>query len=149
RRARLLRAQAGRGQDPPRGAPLPQTPGQRRRLRPAPGRRPPRRGRPGLKEPGRATGERLHRPRGRLTPPRTGTSAKPLPDPATTLRPSAHRRSGHNETPPNRLTQRGFVIRVPRITSSLRPIKTVVLTPSTERRVTQLHIWQDLALRGD
>jgi hypothetical protein len=33
------------------------------------------------KEPGRATGERLCRQRGRLTPPGTGSSAKPLPDP--------------------------------------------------------------------
>jgi transposase len=32
-------------------------------------------------EPGRATGERLCRQRGRLTPPGTGSSAKPLPDP--------------------------------------------------------------------
>ena len=52
---------------------------------------------PALREPGRATGERLHRPRGRLTPPGTGSSAKPLPGPATTLRPQPSCRSGRNE----------------------------------------------------
>ena len=37
--------------------------------------------RPRYKEPGRAAGERLHRQRGRIYTPGTGSSAKPLPDP--------------------------------------------------------------------
>ena len=68
-RPRLLRAEAGRGKDPGRGAPVTETPGQRRGLRPAPGGRPPDCGRLALREPGKTAGERLHRQRDRLTPP--------------------------------------------------------------------------------
>jgi hypothetical protein len=64
------------GEDPQRSPPRPQAADQRCHLRPPPGRRPasPREG------PGRAAGGRLCRQRGRLTPPGTGSSAKPLPD---------------------------------------------------------------------
>jgi transposase len=114
RRPGLLRPQARRGQDPQRGPPLPQTAGQRRHLRPPAGRRPPGRRSSQDKGPGRATGERLCRQRGRLTP------RKPA------LRPSHSRARHHPTTPgparthpsstsskekPERLlTQRGFVM---------------------------------------
>ena len=66
RRPRLLRQEAGRGQDPQRGPALAEAAGQQRHLRLPAGRRPPRRSPP--RGPGRATGERLCRQRGRLTP---------------------------------------------------------------------------------
>ena len=63
---RLLRQEAGRGQDPEGSPARAETADQQRHLRLPAGRRPacrgPRRG------PGRATGEQLCRPRGRLTP---------------------------------------------------------------------------------
>jgi transposase len=112
RRPRLLRPQARRGQDPQRSAPLPQAARQRRHLRPPAGRRPPGRRIRQDQGPGRATGERLRRQRGRLTP------RKPA------LRPSHSRARNHPTTPeqtrthpsgtspeekPERpLTQRGF-----------------------------------------
>ena len=67
RRPRVLREEAGRGQNAQRGAPVPQAQDQRRHLRPPPGRRPPGRSGPG-QGPGRAPGERLCIQRGRLTP---------------------------------------------------------------------------------
>ena len=69
-------------QDPQRSAPRAQAAGQRRPLRPHGRRRTPSRT-PGDSGPGRATGERLCRQRGRLTPRNTGSSAKPLPNPET------------------------------------------------------------------
>ena len=63
---RLLRQETGRGQDPQRGPTGAETADQQRHLRLPAGRRPPRR-RP-RQGPGRATGERLCRQRGRLTP---------------------------------------------------------------------------------
>jgi hypothetical protein len=54
----LLRPQAGRGQDPQRGTPLPQAAGQRCHLRPPPGRCPAGRRSGQRTGPGRATGER-------------------------------------------------------------------------------------------
>ena len=82
---RLLRQEAGRGQDPQRGPALPETAGQQRHLRLPAGRCPA--GRSPHARPGRANGERLCRQRGRLAPPGTGSSDKPLPGPVTTLRP--------------------------------------------------------------
>ena len=64
---RLLRQEAGRGQDWQRGAALPQAADQRRDLRLPPGRCPARRSRRG-EEPGRATGEPLQIQGGRLAP---------------------------------------------------------------------------------
>ena len=52
RRPRLLREEAGRGQDAQRSAPVPQTADQRRHLRPPPGRRPARRTAASAKGPG-------------------------------------------------------------------------------------------------
>jgi hypothetical protein len=109
-RPRLLRAEARRGQDPQRGTTVPETPGQRCRLRPAASRRPPGCDRLPPREPGRATGERLHRQRGRLTPQDAGSSAKPLPDRATHPTTSPSIRSGtQRETPPNHLTQKASI----------------------------------------
>ena len=87
RRPRLLRQEDRRGQDTQRGAARAEAADQRRHLQAPEGRRRPRRRswRPG---PGRATGERLCRQRGRLTP-RT---------PA--LRPS-HSRTCHHPTTPS------------------------------------------------
>ncbi len=68
RRPGLLRPQARRRQDPQGSTPLPQAPHQRRHLRPPPGRRPARRRSGQYQGPGRATGERLCRQHGRLTP---------------------------------------------------------------------------------
>ena len=85
-----------------RSAPRPQTADQRRALR-AHGRRRPQ-GQHG-DGPGRATGERLCRQRGRLTPRNTGSSAKPLPDPTPRLRPPVHPRdhpTGPHAQPPSR-----------------------------------------------
>jgi Transposase len=65
---RLLREEAGRGQDPERGPALAEAADQRCHLRLPASRRPARRS---LREqPGRARGERLCRQRGRLTPPK-------------------------------------------------------------------------------
>ena len=84
-RARLLRPQDRRRQDPEGSAARPQAPHQRRPLGRHGRRRPTRRSRddrvPAEGGPGRATGERLCRQRGRLTPRNTGSSAKPLPNP--------------------------------------------------------------------
>jgi hypothetical protein len=82
---RLLRQEAGRGQDAPGSPARPETADQRRRLRPPPRRRTPS-SRP-VQGPGRAVGERLCNQRGRITPQKTGSSDKPLPGLATTLRP--------------------------------------------------------------
>ena len=83
-RARLLRPQDRPRQDATRGATRPQATDQRRPLG-SHGRRlpPPDRshGSPAQGGLGRATGERLCRQRGRLTPRDTGSSAKPLPNP--------------------------------------------------------------------
>ena len=62
----LLRQETGRGQDRQRGAALAEAAGQQRHLRVPAGRRPAGRG--ARRGPGRATGERLCRQRGRLTP---------------------------------------------------------------------------------
>jgi hypothetical protein len=64
---RLLRQEAGRGQDWQRGAALPEAADQRRDLRLPPGRCPARRSRCG-EEPGRAIGEPLQIQGGRLAP---------------------------------------------------------------------------------
>ena len=63
---RLLRQEAGRGQDPQRGPARAETAGQQRHLRLPAGRRPARRS--PREGPGRAAGERLCRQRGRLAP---------------------------------------------------------------------------------
>jgi transposase len=89
---------------------LPQTADQRRRLRPPPSRRP-----PGGQDhgPGRATGERLYRQRGRLTPrtPALRPSHSRTHDQPTTP-PSGPPAEDHppreNDHPQNLLTQRGF-----------------------------------------
>jgi transposase len=68
RRPRVLREEAGGGQEPQGSAPVPQAPDQQRHLRPPPGRRTASRRTPRRQGPGRATGERLCIQRGRLTP---------------------------------------------------------------------------------
>ena len=105
--------------DPQRGTPVPQAAGQRHHLRPPPGRRPASHRAGQDRGPGRATGERLCRQRGRLTPR------------APALRPSHSRTRIHTTTPArspdregpharqkkvrqNPLTQRGFVMHVER-----------------------------------
>ncbi len=114
RRPRLLRPQARRGQDTQRSPPLPQTASQRRHLRPPPGRRPPGRRICQDKGPGRATGERLCRQRGRLTPRkpalrRSHSRARDHPTtPGRTLTNSSGTSS--EEKPERLLTQRGFVM---------------------------------------
>ena len=75
----LLRPQGGRGQDGQGGPAGAQTPHQRRPFRRHGRRRPPGRGGSRLRWPGRANGERLSSQRGRLSPRKTGSSAKPLP----------------------------------------------------------------------
>jgi hypothetical protein len=82
--ARLLRPQDRRRQDTEGSAALAQAPYQRRPLGRHGRRRPTRRSFAEVdaeSRPGRATGERLCRQRGRLTPRYTGSSAKPLPNP--------------------------------------------------------------------
>ncbi|GEM_PF-4409424 len=66
RAPRLLRQEAGRGQDPEGGPARAETAGQQRHLRLPAGRRPAGRG--PRERPGRATGERLRLQRGRITP---------------------------------------------------------------------------------
>ena len=83
---RLLREETGRRQDRQRSPARAETADQRRHLRLPASRRPARRRR--TEEPGRATGERLCLQRGRLTPPDTGSSGKPLPGPPPSLRPA-------------------------------------------------------------
>ena len=82
-RPRLLRPQDRRRQDTQGSAARAQAPHQRRPLGRHGRRRPTRRRTAAAREggPGRATGERLCRQRGRLTPRYTGSSAKPLPNP--------------------------------------------------------------------
>ena len=63
---RVLRQEAGRGQDAERSPALAEAPGQQRHLRLPAGRRPA--GRSARRGPGRAAGERLCRQRGRLAP---------------------------------------------------------------------------------
>ena len=86
--------EAGRGQDPQRGAAVPQAADQRRHLRPPPGRRPPGRaarakgpgGQPGNDSVSSAAGYTPH----------ASSSDKPLPDPPPPYDPAplqAHRRS--------------------------------------------------------
>jgi transposase len=81
RRPRLLRAQASRGQDPQRGAPFPETAGQRRHLRPPPGRRPPGRGKAHAERAREGNGGTTQSPARPAHTPTTGSSAKPLPGP--------------------------------------------------------------------
>ena len=78
---RLLRPQDRRGQDTEGSAARPQASGQRRPLGRHGRRRSTRRRHGHEGGLGRATGERLCRQRGRLTPRDAGSSAKPLPNP--------------------------------------------------------------------
>ncbi len=79
-RGARLRPQAGRGQGPQRGSPVPQAADQRRALRLHDRRRATQRPNDRAR-PGRANGERLCLQRGRLTPRDAGSSDEPLPGP--------------------------------------------------------------------
>ena len=81
---RVLRQEAGRGQDPERSPARAETADQQRHLCLPAGRRPARRGAPGAREGNRGTTLSPARPD---CTPDTGSSDKPLPGPVTTLRP--------------------------------------------------------------
>ena len=91
RRPRLLRQETRRGQDPQGGPAVAEAPDQRCCLHPAPGRRPARHS--AGQGPGRAIGERLCSPARPDYTPGTGSSGKPLPGLATTLRHQPRARS--------------------------------------------------------
>jgi hypothetical protein len=109
RRPRLLRQETGRGQDRQRSAARPQTPGQRRLLQAPQSRR-----RPQWPGSGRASGERLCRQRGRLTPRmpalRPGHS-RTTSHPTTTAGAGEKEHvTGAKKNHRKPLTQRGFVM---------------------------------------
>jgi len=86
------------------GTPRPQTAHQRRRLRPPSGRRPAS----SRERPGRATGERLCRQRGRLTPQTPALRPSHSRTSPHTTTPVSTPARPHQETAPNLLTQRGI-----------------------------------------
>jgi transposase len=101
RRPRLLRQETGRGQDPQRGPARAEAAGQQRHLCLPAGRR--RTSRRPRGKPGRATGERLCRQRGRLTPqaPALRTShSRASPPPYDRGQPPAARASQEGEILP-------------------------------------------------